>query len=1052
MMPTVFNYYQNVLGLLPQYQLVYQDLNCTFSPLQTVEQTIGVLQTGVANATIIGTIGPAYSASVEPMALAASYFQMPVCDGGATATELADLTAYPNFVRTIPADNIQAVALAALVNRFGWRRISVIYSQDSYGSGIYQALKASLASGTQILSSYGFSSDIQDWGPVVQGVVDAQANIILFLAYSKSFHDMLPTATAANLFDKNYVWIFPDSGADLLNYAPASWLENILAVYPAEGGGVGYTQFMNYYNALDPTRFYKPALFPGPYLLFFQTCIELYARAYDALLVGNTTPSSLTLSQVMDTIISLKFESTVGSFGFYVQFGVYNVSSDTITPQQTPLFKGNTTIPPPDLIFLTTQAKWIIGSAVTAAILCVIGGVVGYMYYRKAVAVKIMRMQLARLNSKSLARPIDLRGPVSRVIEILEKLKAPNAKLSIKATEIEELVDALTSDNIFAPRLDSVSDAAGAHLDSETRNYLSNLVNIVPATTSSLLTSGGDNNELGSGNTGPRRKNSSSVVNVSPGSKLVNSKGSSEASMSKAAVAAGISRLMQRQSGSQLKLQKSASLQPLGTAMQQVLPLHLSGSALRLNADTALYLENFDEWTFDTLEFSTKCNGKPIYHIGYLLLERYDLLSHFNLDPDRVRRFLVALESSYRDVPYHSSAHGADVLHAFHCLMLKYQYKSFTPLEILSAIIACLGHDVDHPGVNNMFLQRSRHPWAILYSDRSINEFHHTAFLFQLLNSPEHSQLLEGLTPDQYDEFRRHLITMILCTDMSKHFEYLTKFKAKMTSQAFAKLETPENRLSVMEMANPAKISSIALKWTNAVMEEFFAQGDQELQLGFPISQFMDRRVPNVPKCQIGFIDILVSPLYEVWAQYSVGETSAAARGNIAKNREYWSSHMNSLLNIQKNRSTSGGVGPAGAVSPSMSQSSIKPLAASVSPAITATAVLTSPTSSTPSVIHNSNLGSIRATATTDTAQQDAPAGTTMVDEAANAANSLISRDFKSAFAKPSPSPAAAPLFSQSDSHASVPVVNRSAPSSDPPSRSHPQQPASEGNAEAAPG
>jgi hypothetical protein len=74
----------------------------------------------------------------------------------------------------------------------------------------------------------------------------------------------------------------------------------------------------------------------------------------------------------------------------------------------------------------------------------------------------------------------------------------------------------------------------------------------------------------------------------------------------------------------------------------------------------------------------------------------------------------------------------------------------------------------------------------------------------------------------------------------------------------FNRLDTQDNRLILLEMAikcgdmnNPTKNPEIAGKWIDCVMEEFYRQGDAERTLGFPISQFMDRETPNVPKCQV---------------------------------------------------------------------------------------------------------------------------------------------------------------------------------------------------------
>jgi hypothetical protein len=63
------------------------------------------------------------------------------------------------------------------------------------------------------------------------------------------------------------------------------------------------------------------------------------------------------------------------------------------------------------------------------------------------------------------------------------------------------------------------------------------------------------------------------------------------------------------------------------------------------------------------------------------------------------------MESQYRSIPYHNASHAADVLHAFSFLIFFGDcIDQFTELEKLSAIIAAVGHDIDHPVSKILFL------------------------------------------------------------------------------------------------------------------------------------------------------------------------------------------------------------------------------------------------------------------------------------------------------------------------------------------------------------
>lgn len=59
---------------------------------------------------------------------------------------------------------------------------------------------------------------------------------------------------------------------------------------------------------------------------------------------------------------------------------------------------------------------------------------------------------------------------------------------------------------------------------------------------------------------------------------------------------------------------------------------------------------------------------------------------------------------------------------------------------------------------------------------------------------------------------------------------------------------------------------------------------------------FMDRTNTNIPKCQIGFIDYVVTPLYEVWDQYVNEDDKFDGLECLKTNREYWKKQQDQEL------------------------------------------------------------------------------------------------------------------------------------------------------------
>lgn len=75
--------------------------------------------------------------------------------------------------------------------------------------------------------------------------------------------------------------------------------------------------------------------------------------------------------------------------------------------------------------------------------------------------------------------------------------------------------------------------------------------------------------------------------------------------------------------------------------------------------------------------------------------------------------------------------------------------------------------------------------------------------------------------------------------------------------------------------------------WTDRCLDEFFAQGDKERERGLPISPNCDRNATKKPESQIGFINFVVKPAYEVLASIfpAAGETVLPV---IESNLMYW--------------------------------------------------------------------------------------------------------------------------------------------------------------------
>uniref|UniRef100_A0A8C1MN37 Phosphodiesterase n=1 Tax=Cyprinus carpio TaxID=7962 RepID=A0A8C1MN37_CYPCA len=290
-------------------------------------------------------------------------------------------------------------------------------------------------------------------------------------------------------------------------------------------------------------------------------------------------------------------------------------------------------------------------------------------------------------------------------------------------------------------------------------------------------------------------------------------------------------------------------------------------------------LEDINRWGLNIFKVSEHSHHRPLTCIMYAIFQERDLMKTFKIPVDTFVTYMMTLEDHYHaDVAYHNSLHAADVAQSTHILLSTPALDAvFTDLEILAAIFAAAIHDVDHPGVSNQFLINTNSELALMYNDESVLENHHLAVGFKLLQG-ENCDIFQNLSKKQRQTLRKMVIDMVLATDMSKHMSLLADLKTmvetkKVTSSGVLLLDNYTDRIQVLrnmvhcaDLSNPTKPLDLYRQWTDRIMDEFFHQGDRERERGMEISPMCDKHTASVEKSQVGFIDYIVHPLWETWA------------------------------------------------------------------------------------------------------------------------------------------------------------------------------------------
>ena len=296
--------------------------------------------------------------------------------------------------------------------------------------------------------------------------------------------------------------------------------------------------------------------------------------------------------------------------------------------------------------------------------------------------------------------------------------------------------------------------------------------------------------------------------------------------------------------------------------------------------------------------------------VGRTILENLGLIDEEIINVSKLDKFLVSVSKQYKqDTLYHNSMHGADVTQSVYTFFTHSNAEKIAKtnvLDLLSIIIASLGHDIAHPGLTNTFHINDSTEIAITYNDISVLENFHASTLFRTLRKTENN-IFDKLTIIDYKMIRKRMISEILATDMANHGKVISLIKSKLSlnenneykfnlisGNEQTRIEEQQSLLDffihLADLGHNAKLFEISIKWVEILSEEFWKQGDLEKDLNLPVSFLCDRDDINIPKSQVGFISGFVIPTYE--SLITIFPTLRFTLDNAKNNLKEWQKLM----------------------------------------------------------------------------------------------------------------------------------------------------------------
>ncbi|KAF5403656.1 Phosphodiesterase [Paragonimus heterotremus] len=240
-----------------------------------------------------------------------------------------------------------------------------------------------------------------------------------------------------------------------------------------------------------------------------------------------------------------------------------------------------------------------------------------------------------------------------------------------------------------------------------------------------------------------------------------------------------------------------------------------------------------DTWSFDVFALNEASENHSLKFVGYELFHKYNLINKFQINTNNLECLFIQLEVGYSKYsnPYHNLIHAADVMQTCHMILHMNDLRYLTIL-------------------NGRFYSEL----ALIYNDRGVLENHHVSAIFRLIQDPEFD-IFTGLNKDQFKEFRQLVIDMVLCTDMSLHFQQIKNMKSMITMpENVDKTKALSLIVHCADIGHPAKKWSLHEQWTKVLCEEFFRQACYH---GYGVT-FRSQRM------LVGFIDFIVEPCFQV--------------------------------------------------------------------------------------------------------------------------------------------------------------------------------------------
>lgn len=349
----------------------------------------------------------------------------------------------------------------------------------------------------------------------------------------------------------------------------------------------------------------------------------------------------------------------------------------------------------------------------------------------------------------------------------------------------------------------------------------------------------------------------------------------------------------------------------VSVAVVDGLPISVERSTSRTltgsTVDSARVVADMRKWDLDS-SLMTKHSLDPLRITA--CLDSLGLMSELKISAPSIEVVINDFESRYsKTTYYHNWAHAFATFHTTFALMSSdvVPVGTLSPYDELALLLASLGHDVEHPGMNNQFLINNRDTLAIRYNDMSVLENHHASVSCVLLE--EFSK--EHLSSNYVTRFRKVVVNSILGTDMARHHEQLSWMETTQVDvfgatqeplDAECSLKLSSVVLHCADLAHPTMPWNTHVQMSLLCAQEFYAQFQEEQRLELPSLPFMGKDPTNLvglAPTQVGFVKFVAAPLWSA-LHHLIPGTAMLERvlETVSSNENTWQQIADGVLTV----------------------------------------------------------------------------------------------------------------------------------------------------------